>query len=193
MIRVGLTGGIGAGKSTVARAFETLGAKIYEADLRARIIMEADAEVVRDLKNLLGEEAYNDEGLDRKWVAQRIFGDQRLLQGVNSIVHPKVAQDWTAWNPDGAAYLLLESAILFESGFDALVDYTVTIEAPIVERVRRASARDGVSEEMVMRRVEAQMSDSERTNRADFAIDNSDNAAVLPSILRLHNFFLGNE
>lgn len=205
MVRVGLTGGIGSGKSTVARAFEVLGARVYYADVRARELMNTD--LVGEITSLLGSEAYLGGVLDRKYVASRVFADASLLSALNAIVHPRVARDWEEFcahschpetstpppcHPEASFseprdLLILESAILFESGFAGLVDRVITVETPLEERVERVMARDGVAREAVEARIRAQMSDSERAEKADYRIKNGERDEVLPRILELYN------
>lgn len=201
MLRVGLTGGIGSGKTTVAKVMEALGAAVYSADRRANELTSSDPDIVAGLTELLGPEVYNNGGLDRAAVAARVFGERELLEGMNRIVHPRVAEDWKRWVADMAAapgetatrpvpdYAVMEAAILFESGFEGLVDYVVTVEAPVGERVARAAARDGADPAAVRARVANQMSDRERAARADFVIYNGEGDRVLPQILKLHEFF----
>jgi dephospho-CoA kinase len=185
MVRVGLTGGIGSGKSTVARVFEALGAGVYNADARAKELMASDPRIVAELTELLGPAAYRDGLPDRAWIAARVFDDKNLLARLNAIVHPRVAEDWKQFSTSHFQFSILEAAILFESGFEALVDYVVSVEAPVEQRVARAAARDGVEPADIRRRVANQMSDSERAARADFVIDNSDGTEVLPQILAI--------
>lgn len=193
MLRVGITGGIGSGKSTVSRVFESLGVPVYYTDLRARDLMNGDPELIAGLTELLGPEAYNAEGLDRKYVAGRIFTDKSLIAGVNSLVHPAVGRDFAQWAEatvaSGAEYVMVESAILFESHMDGDVDYILNVNAPIEERIARASARDGIDPEQIRSRMANQMSDAERAAKSDFTIDNSDWDMVVPRLVELHKFF----
>ncbi len=215
MVRVGLTGGIGSGKTTVARVFEALGVAVYQADLRAKELMSSNREIIAELTGLLGPEAYIDGQLNRAWIATRIFDNKDLLTRMNAIVHPRVAADWEEWAANYAArehmfrkackagratysddnemiappIVIMEAAILFESGFERLVDRVVTVEAPVEQRMARAAARDGVTPESIRLRMANQMSDEERTARADFVIDNSDDCEVLPQILKVYDFF----
>ena len=194
MLRVGLTGGIGSGKTTVARVFEALGASVYPADARAKELLSSDREIVSGLTELLGSEAYRDGQPDRAWIASRVFGDRELLMGMNAIVHPRVAADWDRWATRrqlaGVPYVIMEAAVLYESGFEGLVDKVVTVEAPVEQRVARAAARDSATPESICLRMANQMTTEERTARADFVIDNSDGSPIVPLILKLHEFFL---
>lgn len=191
MLRVGLIGGIGSGKSTVARVFEQLGATVYYTDPRARGLMTDDAQVVREMTALLGAETYRDGTLNKEYIASRIFTDRGLIAKVNAIVHPRVAEDFQRWvYEQSAPYVIMECAILFESGFERMMDYVVTVSAPVDERVVRAAGRDGIEARQVRERMANQMDDAEREARADFTIHNSDHDAVLPHVLKLHDFFL---
>ncbi len=205
MIRVGVTGGIGSGKSTVCKLFAGLGVPVYDSDSRAREIMNGDGGQGEDLVmaaggvrravvELLGEEAYRNGVLDAGFVAAKVFSDKMLLASLNAIVHPAVALDFEAWALSFAdrPYVVLESAILFESGFDRFVDRIVTVSAPVEVRVERVMKRDGerasgdlgtstrgalergvASREDVLRRMENQLSDAERQAHALITIDNS--------------------
>lgn len=195
MIRVGLTGGIGSGKSTVSRVFASLGAPVYYTDPKARELMCADPEIVCQLTALLGAEAYSNGQLNKQYIASRIFTDRELIRQVNAIVHPRVADDFARWAADyerhGTPYVIMECAILFESGFDRLVDYTVAVSADLDERVARASSRDAIDPAHVLDRIANQMTDDERESHADYTIMNSDHDLTTPSILKLHEFFAG--
>ncbi len=193
MIRVGMTGGIGSGKSTVSRVFRSLGVPVYYTDPRAKELMASDPEIVTRLTALLGAETYVDGALDRQYVALRIFTDRELIRQVNAIVHPRVAADFERWAAElagnGAPYVIMECAIIFESGFSDLVDYIVTVSADVEQRVARASQRDGIGAGQVRERMANQMDDAARDSRADFIIRNSDNDMALPQVLELHRFF----
>jgi dephospho-CoA kinase len=190
MLCAGLTGGIGSGKSTVARVFEQLGVAVYYTDTRARELMVDDRRRVDELTALLGPEVYRDGGLDKAVVAAKIFNDRELIARVNAIVHPRVADDFRDWvGRQSGDYVVMECAILFESGFETMTDYVVTVSAPVDERVERAAGRDGVETAQVRRRMANQMDDAEREARADFTIMNAEGDAVLPRVLELHKFF----
>ena len=192
MIRVGMTGGIGSGKSTVSRVFETLGVPVYYTDPRAKELMVSDPEIIAGLTALLGPQTYVDGALDRQYVSSRIFTDSELIQRVNAVVHPRVAADfeqWAAGFVGSVPYVIMECAILFESGFAKLMDYVVTVSADVEQRVMRASQRDGIGAQQVRERMANQMSDAERASHADYTIRNSDHDMVLPQVLELHKFF----
>jgi dephospho-CoA kinase len=197
MIRVGLTGGIGSGKSTVARVLELLGVPVYGADERAHRLSDHDPAVVGAIRELFGDRAYvRDQAgrrLDRRWVAGQVFGDPERLARLNAIVHPAVRHDFRAWAArQHAPYGVLETAILFESGFDAEVDRTVVVVAPEALRIARTIRRDGVGEQDVRRRIEAQMDDEERLRRADYVLHADERQLLIPQILRMNNEVITN-
>ena len=173
MKKIAICGGIGSGKSTVCRMFAERGAAIYDSDSRAKALMHESAELRAALIAEFGEECYADGALNRPYLAEKVFGSEKQLAKLNSIVHPAVKADFLAWAEEQEGdYCILESAILFESGFDALVDKTVAVLAPLPFRIERAMQRDGVTREQIEARVNAQMSDDELVRRADFAIVN---------------------
>lgn len=194
MIRIGLTGGIGSGKSTVCRLFEELGARCYDSDSRAKWLMQNDEELRAELVALFGEEVYGEDGaLDRARLAAEVFGNSERLAALNSAVHPAVGRDWERWcaerEAEGAAYTILESAILFDCGFDSKVDRTVAVSAPEELRIERAAARDNAPTEVIRRRIEAQMSDAEREARAHHTIQNIDIDTLREQVQELHKLF----
>ncbi|MEG1404991.1 MAG: dephospho-CoA kinase [Alistipes sp.] len=171
MIKVGITGGIGSGKSTVCRLFAQRGVAVYDSDAAAKRLM---SEALRpQIIALFGAAAYDGGQLDRAYLARRVFGDPQALSALNDVVHPAVKADFEAWcGQQQGDYVLLESAILFESGFDALVDRTLAVLAPLEVRMERTCRRDDVCEEEVRRRMAAQMSDDEQAARADYTVVN---------------------
>ncbi len=193
MLRVGLTGGIGSGKSTVSRVFALLGVPVYDTDSRAKELMGS---VLADgIKKLLGDEAFVGGKLNRSYIAGRIFADTRLLGRIDAIVHPAVADDFVAWAAEwerkGAAYVVMECAILFEAGFENFVDRVVTVSAPEQERVGRVVRRGGITEEQVRERISCQLDDKGREERSDYTIYNSEEDMVVPQVLALHYIFTG--
>ena len=173
MIKVAICGGIGSGKSTVCQMFAERGVALYDSDSRAKALMNESEELRRALVAEFGEECYADGALNRPYLASRVFGSEEQLAKLNSIVHPAVKADFLRWAEEQEGdFCILESAILFESGFDAVVDKTVAVLAPLPLRIERAMARDGASREQIEARVKAQMSDDELVARADFAIVN---------------------
>lgn len=173
MIRVGITGGIGSGKSTACRMFEDLGAAVYDTDANAKRLMNGDAEIRRRLTDAFGDGIYADGELDRALLASIVFGDDAELAKLNSIVHPAVREDFRRWCEGRSEdYVLLESAILFEAGFDTEVDRTLAVVAPRNLRIERVCRRNGMTPEQVESRIAHQMSDDELRERADYTIVN---------------------
>ena len=173
MIKVAVCGGIGSGKSTICRMFAERGAALYDSDSRAKALMTESAELREALVAEFGEECYADGVLNRQYLASKVFGSAEQLARLNAIVHPAVKADFLQWAEEQEGdYCILESAILFESGFDAVVDKTVAVLAPLPLRIERAMQRDGATREQIEARVKAQMSDDDLAARADFAIVN---------------------
>ena len=173
MKKIAICGGIGSGKSTVCQMFAERGAAIYDSDSRAKALMSESAELRAALIAEFGEECYKSGVLNRPYLAEKVFGSEEQLARLNSIVHPAVKADFLAWaeEQDGD-FCILETAILFESGFDAVVDASVAVLAPMSLRVERAMKRDNATKEQIEARIKAQMSDDELMRRADFAIVN---------------------
>ena len=173
MIKVAICGGIGSGKSTVCQMFAERGVALYDSDSRAKALMNESEELRKALIAEFGEECYVDGTLNRAYLASRVFGSDEQLAKLNSLVHPAVKDDFLRWAEEQEGeYCLLESAILFESGFDRLVDKTVAVLAPQPLRVMRAMERDGATKDAVEARMKVQMSDDELVSRCDFAIVN---------------------
>ena len=196
MIKVAICGGIGSGKSTVCQMFAERGIALYDSDTRAKALMNESEELRKALIAEFGEECYVDGVLNRAYLASKAFGSEEQLAKLNSIVHPAVKADFLRWaEAQEGEYCLLESAILFESGFDRLVDKTVAVLAPQTLRVMRAMERDGATKEAVEARVKAQMSDDELVARCDFAIVNIHLEDVEKDVAELNHRFkvLANE
>ena len=173
MIKVAICGGIGSGKSTICRMFAERGVAHYDSDSRAKALMNESAELREALIAEFGEECYEGDELNRAYLAAKVFGSEEQLAKLNSIVHPAVKADFLRWADEQEGdYCILETAILFESGFDALVDQKVAILAPQPLRVMRAMERDGATKEQIEARIKAQMGDDELMARCDFAIVN---------------------
>ena len=185
MIKVGITGGIGSGKSTVCRLFSLLGVPVYDSDTEARRLMNTNPAVIGKIRELLGSAAYRDGVLDR-----RAVGNCLLRERLNRIVHPAVAVDFMRWaERQTGHYVIQEAAVLFESGADRLMDATVEVAAPEALRIRRTCRRDGTDEASVRARIAAQLSEEERIARADHVIVSDDRTLVIPQVLKLHELF----
>ncbi len=191
MYKIGITGGIGSGKSTVCRLLEQYGAVVYDSDAEAKRLMNSDETMRKHLIEVFGEECYDAEGLNRTYLAGRVFGDKEELQRLNSIVHPAVKADFRRWAEEQTApYVILESAILFDAGFESEVDTTLAVLAPMPERVRRAMERDGVDREAVMNRISNQMSDDELHRRANRCVVNLKMDYLESDVEQLHKIYM---
>ncbi|MDR0982668.1 MAG: dephospho-CoA kinase [Culturomica sp.] len=173
MLKIGLTGGIGSGKSTVANIFLNLGFPVYISDIMASIIMQEDSNIRMQLRNHFGESIFNsDESLNKKKLAGIIFNDPDELGFVNSIIHPAVMKDFEDWcTHQDSQLVVFESAILFEGGFEQLFDYVVCVNADEELRIQRVMRRDNVSRNAVIERIQNQMDAREKCMKSDFVIE----------------------
>lgn len=187
MYKVGLTGGIGSGKSKVAEFLRDREVAIYDSDSRAKELMMSN-EVIREaLIAEFGQECYTADGINRAWLAQRVFNNEAELARLNAIVHPAVMRDFAAWaEAQEGNYVVLESAILLEAGLESHVDVVVAVMAPMELRLERAMLRDGAKREQIEERMRNQMSDEERTDRAKYAIVNIDLEELEEDVEQLH-------
>lgn len=185
-MRVGVTGGIGSGKTSVCRIFSVLGIPVFDADYEAQVIIGSDRSVREGLEEIAGVTLFNNNILDRQLLASIIFNDTVKLKKVNGLVHPKVFSAFSNWaEKQTSPYVILEAAILFESGADAFVDRVITVSAPESERVERVISRSNASVEDINARMRNQLSDSEREARADFVIRNGERDMVIPVVLSI--------
>ncbi|MBU0941162.1 MAG: dephospho-CoA kinase [Bacteroidetes bacterium] len=170
---IGLTGGIGSGKTTIAKFFALEGVPIYIADLEAKSLMDSK-EIKKEILELFGKTVFKNEMLDRAKIAEIVFNDPTMLVKLNSIVHPAVKKHFKEWvyAHESEDLLLYESAILFESGHYKEFDYVISVIAPLESRIARVLARDDSTREQVMSRVNAQWNDDERVKKSDFIIEN---------------------
>ncbi len=184
---IGLTGGIGSGKTIVADIFRTLGIPVYVSDERAKILMHADETVKNQIITLFGPKAYHEDGqLNNSWIASQVFNDRNVLLQLNAIVHPAVFLDLQQWASQAsqvaAPYLIQESAILFEADLTKRFDAIVLVVAPEAIRIQRVMQRDGASKEAAMARMNNQWPDAEKIVRADFVIYNDGLRALIPQV-----------
>lgn len=187
MYKVGLTGGIGSGKSKVAELLRERGIAIYDSDSRAKALMCGDEMLRQALVEAFGAECYTAEGLNRAWLAERVFSDKEALERLNAIVHPAVMRDFAAWaEQQEGEYVVMESAILLEAGLESHVDVVVAVMAPKQLRLERAMQRDGASREQIEERMNNQIGDDERTQRAKYAIVNIDIKVLEEDVEQLH-------
>jgi len=183
MLVLGLTGGIGSGKTTVASIFETFGVPIYNSDQRAKWLMNNDDQLRSEVISLFGEEAYTSEGLNRPFIASKAFADKSLLSKLNAIVHPIVARDFEEWkSAQESKVIVKEAAILIESGAYKQVDKVVVVSAPIDIRISRVVKRDKASTQEVEQRINNQLSEEERLKYADFVIQNDGTKMLIPQV-----------
>lgn len=187
MYKVGITGGIGSGKSTVCAMLEEMGVAVYNSDARAKVLMTTSATLREAIVSRFGAECYTSEGLNRGYLAERVFGDAAELAALNSLVHPAVMNDFETWaESQQGSYVVLESAILFEAGLEQRVDVAVAVLSPEELRIERAMARDGATREQVVARIGRQLSDDERADRAKYAIVNIDLDELREDVEQLH-------
>ncbi len=183
MIKVGLCGTIGSGKSTVCRLFERLGVAVYEADSHAKVLMTTSPSLRQDIIEAFGTQCYVDQQLDRAFLASQIFGDEQKRLKLNAIVHPAVCRDFVLWSEaQQGSYVIVESAILFESGLDKVVDVTIAVTAPMDVAIARAMARDNNTQEAIAARMAVQMEPEVLAKRCNFVIENVDLEALEPQI-----------
>lgn len=173
MLKVGICGTIGSGKSTVCHIFEDMGIPVYFADDRAKVLMTSSVELIAKITEAFGEKCYNDGTLDRRYLASQIFGDDSKRLLLNSIVHPAVCRDFVEWaESQKAAYVIVESAILFESGLDKVIDKSIAVIVPQQLALERAAARDSADIEAIKARMAVQYSSEQLQSMADFVIEN---------------------
>ncbi len=180
MIKIGLTGGIGTGKSTVAKGFEKLGIPVYYADDKAKAIMQQNPEVKRQITNLLGPQAYQDNRLNVSYISGIVFENPNMLKKLEAIVHPAVREDFLEWTrQQHAPYVIVENAILHKSGMDKLVDCILVVTADLEKRLERLKKRDKKSKEQLLNIIKQQDNEAELLKKSDFVIENNDNEVDL--------------
>ncbi len=186
--KVGITGGIGSGKSTVSKLFEFLGIPVYYADDEAKKLMVEDQKLIQELKDTFGEETYIDGVLNRAYLANLVFKNEKLLAKLNSIVHPALGRHYEQWHlqQQNVPYTIKEAAILFEMGAADHMDKVITVFAPMELRISRVIDRDDVSRESVINRISKQMPDEEKVKRADFVIMNDGSQSLIAQIIEIH-------
>ncbi|MFB9057880.1 dephospho-CoA kinase [Mariniflexile ostreae] len=191
MIIVGLTGGIGSGKTTVARAFSALGVPVYIADEEAKKLMQSSKEIKQELVALFGEQAYNDQGLNRSFLADIIFKDKAYLKKMNAIVHPRVAKHFEKWtSKQKAPYVIKEVAILFENGGYTLCDVIITVVAPKDLKIKRLLSRDNTTVEKIEAIMANQWNDDKKVELSHYVIENIDFEKIKMQVLEVHGQIL---
>ena len=187
-LRVGLTGGIGTGKSTVAQIFKLSGVPVYDADSMAKRLMEDDEELVASIKEEFGSSSYSAGKLNRQFLAERVFNNEQLLAKLNTIVHPFVAGHFDNWvNQLSNQYIIKEAALLFETGSYQELDYVILVQSPLETRINRVKYRDPQrSSEQILSIIERQIPVAEAIGLADFIINNDELQMLIPQVLELH-------
>jgi len=193
MLRIGVTGGIGSGKSTVCNIFNNLGIPIFYSDEEGRKLLNTDAQVIDKVKKKFGKDMYTSENtLDRERMAKLVFSDPQALEYLSKIVHPEVRKEFELWSTkfDRSHYIINEAAILLETGYYKELDKIITVFSPKEERIERVMKRDGVSRQEVEKRMMFQFSDEERNKLADYIIMNEDRSTLLEQVMELHEILL---
>lgn len=193
MTIVGLTGGIGSGKTTVATMFSELGVPVYIADVEAKRLMNSSRSIKKQLVNLFGEGAYKNKLLNREYIASLVFNDAILLDKMNSIVHPIVQKDFKKWIRNQTfPYIIKEAAIIFEHHNESEYDYIITVTAELEDKIDRILKRDATTKSKVMRIMDNQMSDAEKIQKSDFVILNDTLKNTKLQVLKIHEKILQN-
>ncbi len=183
MLRIGLTGGIGAGKSTVAKIFESLGFPVFYSDAEAKSIVTSNIEVKNKIKALFGEQAYENDVYNRSFIAHEVFQNDSLLEDLNRIIHPAVRQAFDDFcMKQNGPFVLNEAAILFETGAYQTFDYNLLVCSPIELRMKRLMIRDNSSEAEIKARMDKQWPDEKKRKMADFIIENNENDSILVQV-----------
>lgn len=194
MLKIGVTGGIGTGKTTVCKVFETLGIAVFYADLVAKQLISTDLLLIEEIKKTFGTASYTPTGiLNSKFIANIVFNDVLALQKLNALVHPAVFRAFELWAqnmPNTMPYVIKEAALLFESGSYQSCDKNILVTSPINLRLKRVIARDQVSEKDILARMDKQFSDEQKMKMADYIINNTEQHAVILQVLNLHEQFL---
>ena len=191
MLKIGITGGIGSGKTTVARVFEVLGIPVYYADDEAKRLMNTDEKLKEKIQLQFGNNVYKDGKLDRKHLSEIVFNNPEKLQLLNALVHPATLKDAEKWmQAQSTTYSLKEAALIFESGAHEHLDYVIGVTAPAPLRILRTMQRDGITREEVLARMDKQMDETIKMKLCDFVIKNDEQEMLLPQVLDLHKKFM---
>jgi dephospho-CoA kinase len=191
MLKIGLTGGIGSGKTMVAKIFEMLNVPVYYADDASKRLYHTDSELINSIKKHFGENIYTNDQLNRSKLAAIVFNDSKKLELLNQLVHPPTIRDAEEWiKRQKAPYVIKEAALLFESGSSYGLDYIIGVKAPTSLRVKRVIDRDNLTREEVISRANRQIDEEIKMRLCDFVIVNNEQELVIPQVLELHSKFL---
>lgn len=187
MLRLGITGGIGSGKTTAAKIFEVLGIPVYYADDAAKRLMNENEELKHKIQQQFGNDIYKEGKLDRKKMAEIVFSSPEKLASLNALVHPATLKDAERWmQKQNSSYTLKEAALIFESGAHEHLDYVIGVTAPAEESIQRTMKRDGVTRQEVIARMDKQLDEATKMKRCDFVLNNADQEMLLPQVLALN-------
>ncbi len=192
MLKIGITGGIGSGKTTICKVFESLGIPVFYADAAAKQAMVKDAELINGVKVAFGQESYHPDGsLNNAHIASIVFNQKTELDKLNALVHPAVFMAFEAWvKTMSTPYVLKEAALLFESGSYQQCDKNILVTSPMDLRLKRVMERDQVSEALVLARMDKQFTDEQKAKMADYHISNTASESIILQVLSLHRAFL---
>ena len=191
MLKIGITGGIGSGKSTVTKLFEVLGIPVYNADDAAKRLMNENEALKESIKQTFGEAAYTNGLLNRKYIADIVFTNPKKLEALNGIVHPATLYDAELWmSKQNCPYAIKEAALIFESGAQEQLDYVIGVYAPAPLRIQRTMQRDDVSREAVIARMNKQINETIKMRLCDFIITNDEQQLLIPQVIELHQKLL---
>jgi dephospho-CoA kinase len=193
MLKIGLTGGIGSGKTTVAQIFEVLGLPVYYADDAAKRLMNEDENLKQQIIDHFGEESYLDGKLNRSYLSSVVFADAEKMKLINTIIHPATIADAELWmNKQTAPYSIKEAALIFEAAAEKQLDLVIGVQSPLHVRIQRVMQRDHIKEEAVLARMQKQMNEEEKMSRCDFVIVNDEKELLIPQVVAIHDRLLAN-
>lgn len=190
---VGLTGGIGSGKTTVANFFVELGVPVYNSDIEAKILMTSSKQVKKSIIELLGKQAYKSKRLNKTYISKQIFNDKSLLIKMNAIVHPAVRKDFLRWvKEQKAPYVIQETALIFENANQDFYDAIILITAPVEQRLERVVSRDDTTKKSVLSRLKNQLNDDQKIPLADYVLENTELPKTRTKVKAIHDALLNN-
>jgi dephospho-CoA kinase len=192
-IVVGITGGIGCGKTTILKAFENLGIPTYIADVRAKELMNENKELINQIKKQFGEDAYKDNAVNTSYLSAIVFDDKQALGRLNALVHPVVRKDFESWlHKQSSKFIVYESALIFEHGQEHIFDAIILVTAPVEQRIERVIKRNKISKEEVVKRIRNQMPDEEKVKKSTYIINNSNNTDYNNKVIGIYNKIINN-